>query len=67
MGHVRRPSTSLRAGFKVVPFHGAIDATGSSVMSLKFVEEQMQALRLRLPHKARQTSLRMTDHYDANF
>jgi len=34
---------------------------------VKLVEEQMQVLRLRLPRKTRQTSLRMTDHYDANF
>jgi hypothetical protein len=40
---------------------------GARVLSLKSVEEQMQVLRLRLPRKTRQTSLRMTDHYDANF
>jgi hypothetical protein len=45
---------------EVVPFHGAVYATGSGVVSLKFVEEQPQVLRLRLPQKARQTSLRMT-------
>jgi predicted MPP superfamily phosphohydrolase len=35
-------------------------------MSLKFVEEQVQVLRLRSPHKTRQTSLRMTSYHDAN-
>jgi hypothetical protein len=38
-----------------------------SMVSLKFVEEQMQVLRLSLPQKTGQTSLRMTDDDDANF
>jgi hypothetical protein len=63
----RHFKAAFTARLKVVPFQNGVYATSSSVVSLKFVEEQMQVLRLRLPRKTRQTSLRMTDHYDANF
>jgi hypothetical protein len=43
-------------------FHsaGTIYEMASSVVSWKFFEKQPQILRLRLPQKTRQTSLRMT-------
>jgi hypothetical protein len=40
---------------------------GPGVVNLKFMEEQPQILRLRLPQKTRQTSLRMTIQCDASF
>jgi len=52
---------NAQIGFSHDSFGRIAAARGGLVVRLKFVEEQMQVLRLALAQKTRQSSLRMTD------